>query len=289
MVSPSGPVTANVDQALYWGSAPGRKWIDYQEPLDRAMLPVGRLLLQRAAPAAGERVLDIGCGAGATTLALAASVGAEGSVVALDISPPLLARAAERLPADLSPRVAFIEGDAQTYGFPAGRFDLLVSRFGIMFFEDPLAAFRNLRSALRPGGRMEVAAWAPIEANPWFVIARDAAIARLGRPEPSPPEAPGPFAFCDRERVLGILRAAGFANPAAEAVALHFEPPGSLEEVARLACNIGPAARIMAALGGGPDDAAAIYEAVRSALAAYREGEGIRVPALVNFFSAGAT
>ena len=278
----------NEEQARYWRSTPGQKWVELQDVLDTTFGLVNDVLLARAAPAAGERALDVGCGTGAVTLDLAARLGPEGRAVAIDISPLLLARAVERTPASLAARITFVEADAQTHAFTPAGFDLLISRFGVMFFADPVAAFRNLRKALRPGGRLHVAAWAPIEVNPWFQIPRDAAIARLGRPAPTSPTAPGPFAFSDSAHVLEILREAGFRHAAAEVVEVDLAPPGDVEAVTALMTSIGPAVRIIAELDGGPDDVAAIGEAIADRLGPYRTAEGVRVPAAIILFAATA-
>jgi SAM-dependent methyltransferase len=278
----------NADQARYWGNAGGRAWVDLQASLDAAFAPINALLLARAAPAAGESALDIGCGAGVTALAVAERVGAEGRVVAVDISPLMLARAAERTPPSLASRVEFIEADAQVHPFPPGHFDLLVSHFGTMFFADPVAAFGNLRRALKSGARLHLAAWGPLDGNPWFTIPRDAAIARLGAPPPVPPTAPGPLAFSDVGYVLDILRKSGFAAPAGETVSLQLEPPGSVSDAVRLATSLGPASRIMTAMNGGPEDADAIRQAIAVGFTPYWNGNAVRVPAVINLFSATA-
>lgn len=277
---------ANADQALYWSSAPGRKWVDLKEPLDRALAPVSSALFARAKPVAGERVLDLGCGTGATTLALAELVGPKGLVVGLDISAVLLAQARARTPSALKPRIEYLEADAQTHDFGMARFDLLTSRFGSMFFADPVAAFRNLRRGLRAGARMHLAAWAPLAANPWFAIPRDAAVARLGPPPPADPTAPGPLAFADTDYVLRILRAAGFVRPTAGAADIHLEPPGDAAAVARLALSIGPAARLMAHYEGTPADAEAIGHSMEQQFSRFATDEGVRVPAQLNLFAA---
>lgn len=282
------PFVANADQAQFWRSAPGRKWVEFQSVLDETFAPVIDLLMQAAAPSPGEAVLDVGCGTGALSLAVAERIGPAGRVVALDISQPLLARAAERVPAHLAGRMAFVEADAQVHPFDRQGFDLLLSRFGVMFFEDPVAAFRNLAGALRPGARLHFAAWAPAELNPWFALPRDAAIARFGPPPETSPHAPGPFAFADRSRVLGLLAEAGLRSPQAEAVEIEIAPPGTLEDAVLLASNIGPAARMMKAFDGTPADLAAIRERVGADFAAFRSGQGIRVPGLLNLFSARA-
>jgi SAM-dependent methyltransferase len=276
----------NAEQAEYWTTAPGRKWVDLKEPLDRSLAPVSAALFERARPRPGERVLDLGCGTGATTLALADAVGAEGRVVGLDISTLLLAQAAARTPAPLARRIDYVEADAQTHDFGMTRFDLLVSRFGSMFFADPVAAFRNLRRGLRAGARVHLAAWGPLAANPWFAIPRDAAVARLGPSPPAEPTAPGPLAFADRAYVLRILREAGYARPTAEAVAIHLEPPGDVPAVARLALSIGPVARLMNHYEGTPADAAAIGESLERDFAAFATAKGVRIPATLNLFAA---
>lgn len=288
MADSTGSAQANADQLRYWNSASGERWVEFQEPLDTIFMPVNELLLDRAAPAPGEQALDVGCGTGALARALALRIGAQGHVVAVDISLPLLSHATRLTPPALAPRLSFVEADAQTHRFPPGRFDLLVSRFGTMFFEEPVAAFRNMRRALRPGGRLHLAAWGPIEANPWFAISRDAAVARLGRPPPAPPTAPGPLAFADTAYVLGILAAAGFTAASADPVAVSLEPPGDLDAAALLMSALGPAARIMASLDGGPDDARAIRAAIVARLVTYRAGTGLKVPGLLNLFAATA-
>jgi SAM-dependent methyltransferase len=255
--------------------------------MDAVLASVNALLLARAAPQADEDVLEIGCGAGATTLAFAERVGPAGSVLAVDISPPLLALARQRAAA-YGPRVAFIEADAQTHSFEADSVDLIVSRFGIMFFEDPVAAFANMRKALRPRGRLVVAAWASADANPWFSVPRDAAIARLGPPPAASPHAPGPLAFADRDRVAGILREAGFMQPKGEAVPVVLEPGGSVADVGRLMSNIGAAARIILALNGGPEDTDAISRSIEHEIARYAVGDAVRIPATINLFTARA-
>ena len=203
---------ANADQATFWNAQPGQNWVDFQADLDAQLSEVTDRLLAACAARPGERVLDIGCGAGGSTLALAAAVGAVGSVLGLDLSEPLLARAEERRRDLALGNVRFARGDAQDHPFAPGGFDLAASRFGVMFFADPVAAFRNIARALRPGGRLVFVAWAGPEHNPWFAIPQRAAVARLGPVAPTPPDAPGPMAFRDAARVTGLLEAAGLAR-----------------------------------------------------------------------------
>ena len=252
--------------------------------LDTLLSGVDALLLDRSAPRPGEHVVEIGCGTGATTLALAGRVGQGGRVLAVDISGPLLDRARGR--AAGLPQVAFALADAQVHPFEPGQADLVASRFGVMFFDDPVAAFRNIRRALGPGGRLCMVAWAEMEANPWFAIPREAAVARLGRPAPVPPTAPGPLTFADRDRVRGILGAAGFAEIEAAAETVSLAWPGEIGALAALATSLGPAMRILRERDGTAEDEAAIREAIAGELAAFRGPDGVRVPATVNLCAA---
>ncbi len=190
------------------------------------------VLLSAAMPQRGERVLDIGCGAGAQTFALANAVGADGAVTGIDFSAPLLERAEERRDKVGVGNVTFRLGDAAVESFPAGAFDLAASRFGVMFFEEPVAAFRSIAAALRSGGRIAFVAWQAQEHNPWFALPHTLAVERLGEGAPSSPDAPGPMAFRDADRVLRILSEAGLTDCSAEHVTTELHYPGSAQEAA---------------------------------------------------------
>jgi len=166
-------------------------------------------VLDRAAPRPGQKVLDVGCGGGRTSLDLAGVVGPGGQVVGVDVSAPILAVARDRAAA--ADNVQFELADATTADLGEARFDLMFSRFGVMFFDDPVAAFRNLRRSLRPGAWSTFMCWRAMDENPWLAAPAAAAFEILPPPEPPDPEAPGPFAFADRERTRGILEQAGFA------------------------------------------------------------------------------
>ena len=190
-------------------------------------------LLDRIKPTVGDRVLDIGCGTGALTMDCAVHVGDVGSVTGLDISDVLLARASKRRQHERVAQAEFLLADAQTHPFEPEAFDKVISRFGTMFFSDPVAAFTNMKTALRPGGRLTIVAWAPMADNPWFRIPHDAAVARLGKPSPVADNAPGPLAFQDTDYVLQILRDAGWADVTADVETVQFRHPGSIADVAR--------------------------------------------------------
>jgi ubiquinone/menaquinone biosynthesis C-methylase UbiE len=278
--------TPNAGEAAYWTSRSGQKWVDYQQSLDRLFSEVAELLIREAAHGSGESVLDLGCGTGATSLALASCVAPGGDVVGIDISSLLLGIARDRAAAAECANVRFVEADAQTHAFEPGRFDLLVSRFGSMFFGGPVEAFENMRTGLRSGGRVYLAAWAPVSNNPWFAIAGEAAMARLGSVPKAEPNTPGPFGFANRDYASGILRDAGFADIAVDAVTVELVAPDSPSEAAELACNVGQAVRIIAAKNGTAEDAAAIADAVAATLLAYQTSNGIRIPAMINLISA---
>jgi SAM-dependent methyltransferase len=220
------------------------RWVGLGGFVERRAEPVNPLLLARSAVAPGERVLEVGCGTGATTVPLAQAVGERGQVVGVDISEPMLTAARERIKQSGLKNVTLVQADAQVHRFEPGRFDLIVSRFGVMFFADPVAAFSNLLQAVRPGGRLCFACWAPLADNrhwliPWEVVRR-----HLGPPAPQPPHAPGPLAFADLDYVRSFLAAAGF-----EAVDIGRETPdimaSSPEEEAEYACTMGPSCRLI--------------------------------------------
>ena len=277
---------ANAAQESYWNSDVGQTWALFQESLDNMLRDVSERVLAVAGPANGECVLDLGCGAGATSLAFAPAVLPDGSILGVDISRALLDRAEKRRQEAGLKHVEFLLADAQTHAFEPGAFDLLVSRFGAMFFADPVAAYRNLLSALRPGGRMVLATWAEAAANPWFTLPAEAAASVLGRPPPAEPRAPGALAFAETDYVLDILRNAGFADCAASTEDVDLFHPGGLTAVVDLAIVVGPAARILRLFEGGPEDTAEIGRRIAEALGKYVVVDGIRIPARVNIFTA---
>ncbi|MDN2566578.1 methyltransferase domain-containing protein [Aquibium sp. A9E412] len=279
--------TPNAAQAEFWNAQPGRNWVAHQDDLDALHAAVTELLLEAAAPRPGESVLDVGCGAGASSFAVAEAVGPNGRVHGIDISAPLLARAEARQAAGAAGDVAFTLADAQVHPFEAGGYDLVVSRFGLMFFADPPAAFANIRKGLRAGGRIVFVAWAGPQHNPWFAAPQAHAEARLGPAAPSAPEAPGPMAFRDAERVCAILAAAGFAAPQGRAVDIALHHPGGLEAVMGIVPHVGPIARMLREKDGTQDDRAAILAAIAEDFARYRTPDGIRIPARVHLFTAG--
>jgi SAM-dependent methyltransferase len=278
--------TANADQVAFWNAEPGQNWVTHQADLDAVQREITERLIEACAPQPGEAALDVGCGAGASTFALAAAVGPSGRALGLDISAPLIARAEERRRELGVANADFALGDAQEHRFEPGRFDLAASRFGMMFFADPVAAFRNIARGLRPGGRLVFVAWAGPEHNPWFAQPARIAIDRLGPVAPSPPDAPGPMAFRDAERVLGLMRAAELAQCRARALEVELHHPGGLDAALRLLAGVGMIPSILREKGGTAEDRAAILDRLRVELDEFRSEDGIRVPARVILYSA---
>lgn len=266
----------NAAMADYWNDLAGRTWTAYQAALDRQLEPLGREAIDALAPAPGERILDVGCGCGATSLALAERVGLDGSVVGADISRAMLAAARTRAEAaGLSGRIAFQEADVQTAELADAGFDAIFSRFGVMFFSDPQAAFANLKRALKPGGRLAFVCWRPFPENPWMSAPFAAASGLLPTPAPADPDAPGPFAFARTDRILAAVAGGGFEN--VEIRRFDTRIGGSdVETALAVALNVGP---LGSALREQPDLAGPVTAAVREVLEANLTPGGVMMPA----------
>lgn len=200
----------NDEQQALWNGQAGQAWVETQAVLDRMFEPFERLLAEAVA-ARATRVLDVGCGTGATTLAIARQLGPAGHAHGVDISQPMIAAAQARAAKEAA-SASFVCADAQTYPFDPGTFDAVVSRFGVMFFEDPVAAFTNLRRAARSGAALRMAVWRSPADNPFMTAAERAAAPLLPDLPPRRPGAPGQFGFADPQRVRGILEASGWGG-----------------------------------------------------------------------------
>ncbi|AXI41427.1 class I SAM-dependent methyltransferase [Sulfitobacter sp. SK011] len=275
---------ANKAQADYWASPAGLKWIEHERALDTAMAGMLEMMLDMVDIISTDHILDIGCGTGASTIEAARRAPA-GKVLGVDISDPLLARAAQRAKAVGVQNASFLLADAQTHDFSPQHFDVLVSRLGMSFFSDTVAALKNLSNGLKDHGRMVFVCWASVAQNPWFDIPRKAAEERLGAQPKGDPTAPGPTAFQDCDRVADLMARAGLSNIEAIPVDIVLTPPGGVASAARAASKVGPAARIMKAYSGSEADEAAIESAVMAAFGKFSEGDTVRVPAVVNLFS----
>ncbi len=266
-------MTTNQAQIDYWNGPTGEKWARHQRETDRNLAEAAEAALRLANAMPGERVLDIGCGTGVTSLLLGDAVGPAGHVVGVDVSQPMLALARSRANAT---NVAFIEADAALYPFKP-EFDLIFSRFGVMFFVDPAAAFANIRMGAAKGGRLAFVCWRAVEENEWVSLPYRAAKPLLPEQKPIHPHAPGPFAFADPDRLRSILTNAGFSGIGIEKydgqMDLGSSPESASFQVTEL---MGPTARALR----GVDDATRgkAQEAVIKALADFQTGtEDIRL------------
>jgi SAM-dependent methyltransferase len=271
----------NAEQITYWNEVSGAKWVRFQALIDEQIGPLGRMAMDRAAIRPEERILDVGCGCGDTTCELARRTGPAGSVVGIDVSAPMLESAMSRARAAGMQNVRFWNADAQLHEFSRPEFDLVYSRFGVMFFIEPARAFANLRRALLPAGRLAFVCWQSLERNPWMAVPTAAAAAEIVFPPRSGPDAPGPFSFGDPARVRRILDEAGFSDVAidgAEAL-LVVGGGGSVEEAANFLMEMGPtgAALRQADASARPRVAAA----VRRALAPFEGPGGVRMRSAV--------
>jgi SAM-dependent methyltransferase len=249
MDSPTGH-DQNADQIAYWNGPGGQRWASRQQAQDILLKPVADILIDRARPLAGERVIDVGCGSGATTIAFAQKVGPSGHVLGVDVSGPMLERARQSAPKDLS--VEFALADATIYPFEPASFDLLASRFGVMFFADPAKSFANMHEALRPSGRLAFACWREPRENPWMMAPLQAVYKHVAKLPQQGPEDPGPFAFASEARVHRILGEAGFAGVAMEPCPLSLDIAigGGLDAAVQSALGIGPASRALEGASG---------------------------------------
>ncbi|MFK0167120.1 class I SAM-dependent methyltransferase [Rhizobium sp. NPDC090279] len=264
----------NVYEVSDWNGQSGERWVTYQARLNAMMAVFGQAALEAAAPATGERVLDIGCGAGASSLDLAARVGPGGHVLGVDISEPLIDRARAQAPQGTP--VLFQVADASSAELPDGAFDILFSRFGVMFFHDPTAAFTHMRHALKPGGRVAFVCWRGMAENDWVRLPMGALKDILPPTAPPDPEAPGPFSFGDQGRVARILTAAGFTDVdiAPFDASIPFGKGETrdvaLDDAVKMTLEVGPLAR---ALVDQPDDIRARASAAVRVAFADRAGE----------------
>lgn len=268
----------NAEQITYWNQHAGPTWVAVQAAIDQQLRPLGRQAMERAALRAGLRVLDVGCGCGDTSIELASRVAPGGEVLGVDISAPMLTRATQQAKAAKAANVRFEIADAQISDFPSAPFDVVFSRFGVMFFADPTVAFTNLRGALREGGQLAFVCWQSMMGNPWMTVPMAAALQHLPPPPIPEPGAPGPFAFADPDRVRGILTAAGFRDVALEPVQMTLSVGGGqdLDATVEFLLRMGPTARALRD-ADDPELEPLVAAAVKEALRPYETGAGVQM------------
>ena len=274
----SQPLKSNDEQIEFWNGDAGKRWVSQQLQLDAMLAEVGTQALKLAAAKPGEHVLDIGCGCGDTALQLANLVGANGRVVGLDISEPMLAQAKTRAAAQKLP-VSFVKADASEHRFDAASFDLLVSRFGVMFFADPDKAFANMRKALKPSGRAAFACWREPRENDWVRVPVGAARPHVPPQPQLGPEDPGPFSFANPGRVRRILASGGF-----DVITIRpFDTPirlgDTLDDAVVYIQEFGPVSRLLKDASAPQREAA--VGAIREAMAPYAKSSPVQLAGAV--------
>ncbi len=262
----------NSEQIAEWNGALGQRWVAMQQEIERITAPFGEAALKAAAPQPGERVIDIGCGCGATSTALARVVGESGSVLGIDVSQPMLEVARTQGALARCGQLSFRESDASVADLPAN-VDLLFSRFGVMFFSQPVQAFGHMRKSLRAGGRCVFVCWRAPRENPWAMTPLAAARAAMGiTPAPGDPEAPGPFAFADEKRVRAILADARFRAVDVQRFDTALTLGATPRAAAEASVQIGPVSRLVRE--AGPAHLPVIQDAVERALAPLAAPDG---------------
>ena len=274
------PGQANTAMGQYWNEVAGPRWVARAGLQEARNIEVAGLLQKEAAPQPDERVLDIGCGTGATALPFAAAVAPRGSVTGIDISEPMLEQCRKNLAAAGIANVSLLRADAQVHSFPPDSYDLLISRFGVMFFADPVAAFANLYTGLCRGGRLCMAVWASIAENMHWKIPFEVAVKHLGQPAPTPPNEPGPMALRDPAYLRGILDKAGFADIVITPHGFHVRGATAASE-AEHAALFGPAWRLMEEKKAPEATRNVIVAEIAQAFAPYVAADGLRLPGTV--------
>ncbi|MBR1158206.1 class I SAM-dependent methyltransferase [Bradyrhizobium elkanii] len=265
---------AGDEQVKLWNGAAGRAWVEARDVLEGMFRPLEELLVRAVSDAAASSVLDIGCGTGATTFAVARVLGRQGLCTGIDISEPMIAAARARAEREGRP-VSFICADVQTYPFAPASFDMIISRLGVMFFADPAQAFANLRRAARPGAALRFIAWRGAAENPFMTTAEQAAKPLLPDLPARRPDAPGQFGFADRKRVETILEDSGWDAIAIDPVDVALGFPAS--QLTRYVSWLGPVGTMLQTME--EPLRTQVIETVRGAFDRYTHGTGIRFTA----------
>ncbi len=270
----SAQLASNSEQIEFWNGDAGKRWVTQQVRLDAMLGEISAAALKNANAKPGEHVLDVGCGCGDTSLKLAEAVGANGRVVGLDISEPMLAQAKSRASAQKLP-VSFVHADAAEHRFEAAHFDLLFSRFGVMFFTDPDSTFLNLRKALKPNGRAAFVCWRDARDNEWVRVPVGAARPHVPPQPQFGPEDPGPFSFGNPGRVRRILAGAGFDVITMKPFDTPMSMGATLDDAVAHLQEFGPVSRLLKDVT--PIQREAAVAAIREAMAPYAKTLPVRL------------
>jgi SAM-dependent methyltransferase len=261
----------NEAQARYWNGDEADHWLAYEDRYERMLAPFTGHVLTSAAIGRADRVVDIGCGTGSTTRAAGRTT--EGEALGVDLSAAMLRRAARRAREEGLANVRFEHGDAQVHRFTPGAWDVAVSRFGVMFFADPAAAFANVGRSLRPGGRLVFVCWQNVADNEWILVPGAAAARHVALPPPGDPAAPGPFSLGERDRIAAVLRDAAFTDVAIEPVAEPLWLGPDVAEALGFITSTGIWTRMLP--DADPPTLARVSEAVQVALEPYVTPDGL--------------
>ncbi len=272
---PTTTENPNEAQAEFWNGSIAHRFVDAREALEPRLEPFGRATMDGAGITGGEHVLDVGCGCGEPSVELARRVGDGGSVLGLDVSEVMLAAAREHAQ-DIA-NLRFEHGDAQIYPFEARSTDLVFSRFGVMFFADSVAAFANLKRALRPEGRVSFACWQGLQKNPWMAVPLSVVARHVEPPPPAAPGTPGPLAFADPDFVREILTAAGFSEITVAPVTPPMNVGATVDDALEFLTKLGPSARMLQ--DASDEVRAAAAKDLREALEPFATESGIELGA----------
>ena len=272
----AAPAEANAAQAEAWNGDAGQHWVQYRDRREAQLSRFSPHLFAAAQIAADAQVLDVGCGCGGTTLQ-AARQAANGQALGVDLSAPMLAEARRRAVAEEVANVAFQQADAQVHPFAPDSFDVMLSRFGVMFFADPQAAFSNLQRAVRPGGSLHFLCWQSAEINDFFTVPLHAISAHLDVPQRDTPGEPGPFSLANPDEVRGLLTAAGFDSVEINAVDERMWVGADVEDA--VAYQMTTPSNQAALAKTGPEARDRVIYALREALSPYATAEGMKLEA----------
>lgn len=279
----------NAGEREFWSGKVGEVWVAFEDELEGYHSVFNTPLLEAADLAPGQRVLDIGCGTGAVSRLAAQSVGQNGAVTGLDISSTMLDGARALSTTANGAPVTYLEADAQTHGFAPAAFDRIISRMGVMFFADPVAAFANILKAASPDACFAAICWRRGMDAPWFTLSRKALSAVLGPPDEMPhPHAPGPMAFADEDRVIALLSAAGWIEAEVQKTPLSIRVEGGPMDLANVMARVGPAAREIRQGGHSQEVIDAIFAAIAEQFSPFDKGGHLEVPVVMNLFTARA-
>lgn len=269
------PVGVNAPQIEYWNGPAGDRWARLADSQDVMLEVLGLAAMDACDIQAGHTVLDTGCGSGTTTFEIARRVGADGRVIGIDLSGPMLDVGRERLQGRGIDNIEFDNKDIATYPFEKETFDRAFSRFGVMFFVDPITALTNIRSGMKSDGRLAFVCWQALNKNPWMEIPFKVALQHVPAPPPADPEAPGPMAFADPERVRRILSEAGFDEIKLEALEMKLPFEADVRSTAQKLVQLGAASRLLS--NESDDIKAQVEDDLCEAIAEYQTDGGVRI------------